>query len=334
MNPTPSQVHTSSILTNLSVKFMQDSANFVADKIFPAVGVQKQFDKYYTYDRDDLRRNLAQLRAPATESAGGGYKISTDTYACDVYAWHKDISGQERANTDAPLNADRDATEHVTHTLLIKREKDFVDTYFTDGVWTNDILGVSGSPSSGEVKKWSDLTSGDPIGDIDDAMATILQTTGYEPNTLVLGYNVFKSLKKHPDIIDRVKYVQNIGANDVVRVNASALANLFFDGGMGRVVIMKAAETTANEGQTATNSDRTFIGGDHAFMCYAATSPGLSKVSAGYTFNWNGLLGGNGNMRIKKFYMDAIDADRIEGEMAYDMKVVSADLGYFWKSII
>lgn len=332
--PTVSQVHVNSILTNLSVKFMQDASSFVADRIFPAVNVAKQSDLYYVYNQDDLLRDQAALRAPATESAGGGYTVSTDQYACKVYAWHKDISDQERANYDNPLDPDRDATEFVTQTLLIKREKDFVSNFFTTNVWTTDILGVSATPATGETYKWNDYTNGDPIQDIDDGMTAVLEATGWEPNTLVLGYRLFKALKNHPDIIDRVKYVQNIGQNETVKISASALANLFFDGGQGRVVVMKAIESTANEGQTATAADRQFIGGNNALLCYAAPSAGLSKVSAGYTFNWTGLLNGGGNMRIKKFYMNKEAADRVEGEMAYAMKKVSADLGYFFSGMV
>lgn len=333
-NPTLSDVHVNRPLTNVSVKYLQDQGNFVADKVFPNVPVAKQSDLYYLYDRDDLFRDGAELRAPGTESAGGGHKLSTDTYNCKVYSWHEDVADQIRSNYDTVLDADRDATEVVTHKLLIKREKDFVTNFFSSGVWTFDYDGVASGAGTNEVIQWSNYTSSDPIGDVDDAMTSILEQTGFEPNTLVLGYKVFKKLKNHPDIIDRVKYVQKIGPNDTVRITAAALASLFFDGGEGRVFIMKAVESTANEGQTAVAADRNFIGGNKALLCYAAPSPSLNKPSAGYTFNWTGFLNGVNGMRIKKFRLEREASDRIEGEMAYDQKKVSADLGFFWDSII
>jgi hypothetical protein len=33
--PTQSQVHVDAVLTNISVGYMQDAANFIADKVFP-----------------------------------------------------------------------------------------------------------------------------------------------------------------------------------------------------------------------------------------------------------------------------------------------------------
>jgi len=32
--------------------------------------------------------------------------------------------------------------------------------------------------------------------------------------------------------------------------------------------------------------------------------------------------------------MESIKSDRVEAEMAFDNKVISSDLGYFWTSIV
>ena len=52
--------------------------------------------------------------------------------------------------------------------------------------------------------------------------------------------------------------------------------------------------------------------------------------AGGYTFTWNGYLAGNSyGIRMKNFRMEPIAADRIEGEMTYDMRVVAKDMGIF-----
>jgi hypothetical protein len=64
-------------------------------------------------------------------------------------------------------------------------------------------------------------------------------------------------------------------------------------------------------------------------------SPGLLEPSAGYTFAWQGVSGSLGlNMGISKFYMDKEKADRVEGEIAFDHKVVATDLGYMFVSVV
>src|SRR5258706_7929665 len=121
--PTLTQVHVNRPLTNISQAYMQDSTDYIADKIFPIVPVQKQSDRYFVYTKGDWFRDETQVRAPATESAGGGYGLdNTPSYYAPLYAFHKDVDPQVRANSDVPLNADRDATLFITHRMLLKRE--------------------------------------------------------------------------------------------------------------------------------------------------------------------------------------------------------------------
>ena len=51
--PTQNQVHVDAILTNISVAYMQKQENFIANKVFPIVPVDKQSDKYFSYTKND-----------------------------------------------------------------------------------------------------------------------------------------------------------------------------------------------------------------------------------------------------------------------------------------
>ena len=51
------------------------SVQGAAADAFPVVPVQKQGDLYWKYDKGDWFRGQAELRAPATESAGGGWEV-------------------------------------------------------------------------------------------------------------------------------------------------------------------------------------------------------------------------------------------------------------------
>ena len=89
--PTRSQVHVDAILTQMSVAYIQSSDEFIADKVFPNVPVGKQSDKYFKYNKDAFLRAQAERRSGATESAGGGFELSTDNYFCDQFSFHKDV---------------------------------------------------------------------------------------------------------------------------------------------------------------------------------------------------------------------------------------------------
>jgi hypothetical protein len=328
--PTNSAVHVDAALTNISVAFLQNADHFAAGKVFPNVPVSKQSDRYFVFDRGDFNRDEAQVRAPGTESAGGGYELdNTPTYFANVFAYHHDVPDQVRANADPAVDVERAAAEYVTHKMLIQREKLWATNFFSAGKWTNDYDGVASSAGTSEVIQWSDQTSGDPIGDIRFAKTAILQSTGFMPNKLVLSQPVMDALVDHPDIVDRVKYATSTTASPAM-VNEQTLAALF---GLDQIVVTRAIENTANQGATATHS---FIGGKKALLCYAAPTPSLMTPSAGYQFSWSGFMGQTNafGFATKRFYMDHLESTRVEAQAAYDMKLVSADLGFFWDSIV
>ena len=329
--PTNSAVHVDAALTNISVAFLQNADHFAAGKVFPNVPVSKQSDRYFVFDRGDFNRDEAEVRAPGTESAGGGYELdNTPTYFANVWAFHHDVPDQVRSNADPAVDVERAAAEHVMHKMLIRREKEWATKFFSTGVWTNEDAGVASSAGTNEVIQWSDTISGDPIANIRNAKTTILQNTGFMPNKLVLTQPVMDALMDHPDIVDRVKYSGGVGNANPAMVNEQTLATLF---GLQEVVISRAIENTANQGATASHS---FIAGKNALLTYAAPAPSLMTPTGGYQFSWTGFMGQTNAFGVatKRFYLDHLESTRVEAQMAFDMKLVSADLGYFFKDIV
>lgn len=321
--------HVDKIMTNISLDYMQDDAAFIADRVFPVIGVTKDSDFYVEYLREDLNRNEVQPRANGTESQGGDYRITTDTYYCQVYAYHQMVTQRDRVKTDNPMNADRDATRQVTHKLMLFKEVVWANTYFTTGVWTTDITGVATVTGANEAVYWDDYTNSNPIKDIRDAMVTMLRTTGVKPNTLVLGFEVYVTLLDHPVILDRINGGATTGTPAFVNLDLLAKA---FD--VERVLVPYAIQNLANRGAT---ENEQFIFGKGALLMYVTKQPGLYEPTAGYTFAWTGLMGANAlGGRIIRLPMNekGLGTVRIEGELAFDQKVVDADLGVFFDGII
>ena len=326
MNPTASSVHVNTPLSQISIAFMQNAQNFVADKAFPVVPVDKQSDLYYEYDRADWNRNQMAKRAPATESIGGGYRVSNTPYFADVFALHKDIDDQIRANADSAFNLDRDASEWLARMALLNREVNWATDFFTTGVWTTDWTGVSaGENNTTTFRQWNDATS-IPLETIRRAKRTIKLSTGYSPNTLVIGTEVWDMLVDHVDILERIKYSSsNASPAMVTREMMSALLEI------DQILVMESIQNTAIEGQASSNA---FIGGKKALLIYAPTNPGLLTPAAGYTFAWRGYMGGTQPAEIQRFRLQELRSDRVEIEAAYDQKRISADLGVFFGSVV
>lgn len=329
-NPTQSDLHVNVPLTNISVAYVQNSDRFIATKVFPKVAVQKQSDLFWKYSKSDWRRTDAKRRAPSTESPGIGWNVTTDSYFAHVYAVHKDIDDQLRANADSNFSLDRDAAQFITNQLLLKRDLDWNATYFKEGVWGTDVTGVTGTPNSGEFVRWDNAAS-DPIKQFADLQTTFIQQTGFEANTLILGAHVVNALKNHPAFLERIKYTQRgVMTTDLI-------ATLL---GVEKIYVSYATVATGPQIPDAELQDEAatydFIGNSKsALLVYTPSSPGLMQPAAGYTFTWNGYLGGNAQgLRTKSFRMEHIASDRVEAEMTYDMKVVGKDLGVFLKDAV
>jgi hypothetical protein len=333
-NPTQSDLHVNQPLTNVSVAWIPNAGDFICQKVFPKVPVQKQSDLYWKWSKSDWRTTNVVKRAPGTESAGVGWNYTTDTYFAHVYAVHRDIDDQVRANADSNFSLDSDSTKFLTNQMLLKRELDWTSTYFKTGVWDTEYTGVAGAPGAGQFKQWNDAAS-DPIKDVTEWKIQYRLLTGYAPTFMVIGAEVIKELKSHPDIIDRIKFTQR-GV-----VTEELIANLF---DIPKLLVSYASysdaprinDAVAQDAYAVANDSYKFIADTKsALLGYAPSSPSLLTPSCGYTFVWSGYHAGNSEgIRMKQFRMDHIASDRLECEMTYDMKVVSPDMGVFLNTVV
>lgn len=322
--PTSGDVHISVPLTNIAIAYEQKANAFICTQVFPVVPVSFQFNQYYKFDKGEWYRDEAKPRAPGTESSGSGFTLSQDDYSCKLIAHHKDVDDPTRANADSILSLDAAATRWVMRKMLIQRERKFLSSYFATGVWANEMQGVSSGESAGvSFRQWNDYTNSNPSADVEYAKRVILETTGYEVRTMTVSYAVVTVLRNHPHIKDQFKYTS------AESINENMLARYF---NVEKFVVSKGVYTTGKEGTAGTTQ---FMSGKHVLLTYAPDSPGIMEPSAGYIFSWSGLVGSeNSGIRTKKFRMEHLASDRIEGESAYDMKRVSADLGFFLKDVV
>lgn len=323
--PGRSEVHVDRPLTQISIAFLQSADMFIADRVFPVVPVAKQSDSYFTIPRGAFFRDEMEKNAPGTPASKANYTISTDNYLCDVWKLAKALADQTRANYDSPLQPDREMTEFLTLKGLIRKERAWATDFFATGVWTLDQTGVSGAPGANQFQRWDEAAS-KPIQTIRAGKQRVHGRTGFRPNKLILGRQVFDALLDHPDIVGRVDRGQTVGTALVMRQNLAALFEL------DEVLVMDSVYNSAVEGAADSYS---FIGGKSALLVYAPPSPGLMVPSAGYTFAWTGLLGGGAlGMRMRRIRDDEAESDTLEIAMAFDHKKVSADLGQFFATAI
>lgn len=329
---TPSQVHLDKPLTNLTLAFVQSDAGFVADKVFPVVGVEHQSDKYYIYDRENFNRtgDVAKV-APRTELNTIGMSISNSNYTADVYGLAMDFDEQTLANEDAALDIRAAGAQTLATRMMIHREEQFATTFFSTGVWGTEVDGAA-SPTGTDVYHWSDYTNATPIQDVTAARRAMqLASGGFKPNTMVVGKEVRDTLINHPDVLARL----NGGATvtNTALITDQKLAEIFE---VENFYVMEAVKNESAEGVAESNA---FIGGKHALLTYTPGNAGLMTPAAGLTFAWNSIPGANNlGISVESFTGDWLRvkqiAERIEVKMSYDMKATGTDLGYFFNGVI
>ena len=305
-------IHIDAALTNVAVQYKNDT--FIADRILPVVPVTKQSDKWFIYGKealriyDDIRVKGAEAKEVVSWSV-----TSSDNYYCDVRALKDLIADEDRDNADVPLDPDINTTEGLVKMRLLRREYDVANYLFNTATFSGKTAAVT--------TKWDDYTNSAPIRDIEAKKEIVHDAIGLEPNVVVIGYSVFKKLKHHPDMLERIKYTQK-------GVLTPALLADILD--VDEVIVGGGLKESAVEGQT---SSLTKMWGKYALIMYRQPGANTLKVPAlGFIPTWK--LYGNKTYKVKKYRVEERNGDMVEVESAYDVILACSSAGYLLSAVI
>lgn len=319
-------------LSNVALAYYQSDANSFAKTVFPICPVTLSSDNYYIFDKEDLLRDNWHRKPAYGKVDPAVLSEHTDTYACVVDQMIMGIDQIRQTDLNrrmGPRTADpkQQRTKTMAGQLNIHQDSMFARKFFRKGVWTQEYTGIdSTTPASGQFIKFSNGNS-DPVSFVDDKSTEMEEKTGRKPNRLALGVNVFNALKKHPAILERVKYGGSTANPASVTLNV--LQQLF---GIDRITVQRSIMNKAELGQEAKME---YIGDPNAFLlAYATDAPAIDEPSAGYIFTWDML--GNGNILLVLSYPgeNGTHSEFIEGLMAADMKKTADDLAMFFAEAV
>lgn len=329
-NPTAQALHVDRLLTDYAIGYGTDLAStYVADRVCTLKNADKQSDKYVIWDKGDLFRSEMDLRGDAVRSHGAGQKLSNTTYFADVYALHTTLSDRQRSNSDVDVEAAK--VRYLMNQAKLKRDKLYASAAFAASIWSgfSDQTGVAAGPGANQFVQWSNYTTGDPIGDITDQRVALEVAAGV-PGVKLMGIcntYVFEKLRHHPDFLDRIKYTG--GVERPAQITPDMMAAVL---GIDELVIAKAVENTAKEGQTATMA-RVF--GNHFSLQYKADTPTDDTPTGATLFSWSEYDGVTAEgAAIFQWYEEAKKATFFEVEQACDIKITAADLGGIFLSCV
>ncbi len=311
--PSQTDMHVDVPMSNLSIAYVQSDVASVVARMTSPIPVQNQSNYYATYTKNQWFQDEAQLRSPATESAGSDFTVGKELYYCEEYAFHKDIPDEIRNNADAPFRVDNDARRFVDTKLLLKRDILLQDAIFKDGVWATDVVGAT------DFVKWSEYGTSVPNQDTEDARDAIHSITAEEITHFLIGRQCWRSIKFHPTLIEKIKYTQKgVLTTDLF----AALLEI------PQIVIGSSIKATNVEGATEAYS---YIYGKHGLFLHSNPRPSLLTATAFLSFIWARQ---GRSVTVRRLRNEWKRFDRIEGYFNIDHRIVGTDLGYYMQDLV
>lgn len=308
--PEISTIHQNQALTNLAIAYPMQG--YIAPNLVPDVMVQKRTDLYYIFDA--TRRAIAlqnTKRSPGAEATLVDFDVTSDNYRCEDHALSAMVPDEERENADPIFQPMIDKTEFLIEQVLLDQEI---------GLKTALDAALTGSMTSDPTNEWDDYTNGDPMADINLAINTIEDATGFKPNRIAMDSKVFRAVRNHPDILDRLKYTGTPGAPAVV--TAAALAQVF---DIEQVIVGLVTKNTSAKGAAASLSR---VWGSDVYVCYQPPRPGLKIPALAYRMTWRPFSGSRFGWMVTSWREEKRKADQVQVDKYYDQKVALAACGY------
>lgn len=245
----------------------------VASLLFPQVPVDLRAGNVIAFSREDFML-YNSARAPGQNTRRVQFGYSGSPYALVDYSLEGQLPVETMQEAGAGPGIDMSAMtiRKVQNIMALRLEKASADIARATGNYAG-----SNKITRSSTAQWSDLTSGvsDPIADVETAKDAIRAATGKRGNTVVMGAAVFKSVRQHPKVVERIKYT----GRDIA--TPELLAMLF---GVQRVAVGDAIYS--NDAGTAF----TDVWGKDVVVAYTDTASvaDMGAPSYGYTYNLGG----------------------------------------------
>lgn len=310
-------------LANVSIQYK--NRRYIADRVFPIIENVAPDAKIARYLKGAWFRDEAEIRAPGTRAARGGYPIDYLDISAKEYAFAKEVTDEDRQAVRVaggpPLKPEIDAVEFTADKIDLKKERRTA-SLVTAGTWS----GVAGEDAGG---LWAAGWSNTFIADVEARISTIQSNTGFRPNVLMMTPNTLTGVKAESTVLSRIQYTQ-LGV-----LTANLIASMFE---LDEVLIADAIYSTALETKAGTDFSAQYVweknaGKGSAFLFYRPPGPGLKTPSAGYQARvW--YEEGTQARRTTTWREQAEHQDVYETAENVDIVQTGSDLGFFWYDTI
>lgn len=178
------------VLTNLAVGYT--NADMVGAALMPYVNVEKESGKVPIFNKDNFKVYSTErgLRAKSNRINPGD--MSTIAFSLTEHDLEYPIDYREDAESAFPMQ--RHATMSTVEGIRLRHEKMVADLVQNAATYAaSNKIGISGASGFGNA-------ASDPEGVIDNAKNAVRAGIVKDPNTMVIGYQMWRNLKRHPQL--------------------------------------------------------------------------------------------------------------------------------------
>ena len=181
------------ILSNVLNEAIPSDMQLIADKVFEPVQVTERSG---TILSEESRSFMGEPGADSRRAPGASrqelshFNRSSTTFKCEIHSFADSIAMEDIEDSQYPMSEEMRSARRVQRALLLAQEKRAADALFDTSNFT------TATPAT----KF-DAAGGEPLSYIHEQMDVLRASNhGIMPDTMVLGYSVFRELARNPEV--------------------------------------------------------------------------------------------------------------------------------------
>lgn len=310
------------VLSQLAQRYANEMDDYIGLQILPVIPTPVDTFNYSVFTKKDAYTLPSDKVGKYGEAPEVGISETESESTCLDHAFKMFISNKDIRNVGNKFNLRNEYLRQLMNKKLGSMEKEIVDLVFSGTYITNNT-------SLAGADRWDD-----PSSDVVNQFETYKDQTFFEANLCVIGYDVFKKLKTHPQVREQLKYTQTPSANDMKALNA--MSDFF---GI-KILVGKPKYNTANPGQTASYSR---LWGKKALFAYVDPNPNMEGKARTATLGRTAIknIGQGGALPYKVTNWDVQGEDKgaeggeyIRVASVHIPFIQATDLGYLVQTVV
>ena len=257
------------ILTSLAVEAIPSDSQLIADQIFEKVNIPERSGTLLIENTRNFMGSpdLDLERAPgASRPMIGSFDRTSLTYKAKIYSASDSIAMEDIEDSQYPGSEEARIVRKVARTMKLAKEKRAADLLFTAGNFAAASKSDANAITGGKGVKFN-AAGAEPLSDLHIVKDLVFANShGINPDTLILGRDVFRELARNPEMRGYVGDASKGVASGNLLLNDQAIIQVLQNIlGIPNVYVGAARRETAVPGATSSEgyiwtSDQIFMG--------------------------------------------------------------------------